>query len=459
MTGKPFPRLAVALTVAVGAISPAAAAAAHNAREIHHKRQSGPQTILASRQSGPGGLGANANSKADSISLNGRWVVFDSAASNLAGPHNGVQRVYARDTKTGRTILVSRNSGGHPANRNSFGGSISASGKFVTFASDATNLGSHNQRMNVYVRDLRTRETVLVSRRSGTFGAEANGNSFGATMSTDGKFVSFTSAATNLGADNGATNVYVRDLRSGQTALVSRQSGVNSSDANGPSFEASISPHGRYVVFVSDATNLGSGTTTTGTDEIYVRDRKTHTTSLVSRASGATGGVANGHSDEPTVSLLGHRVAFSSTATNLSSDAAAVRNVYVRDLTTEQTVLVSRADGPTGAAGNADSGNPSISADGRFVAFASSATNLKPEALHVRNVYERDLETGHLALVSRASGIGGAPANADSADPAISPAGRFVAFDSLATNLSPQAQHVLNTYRRGVLTPGSVLVP
>ena len=459
---KPLVRFGIALLAAVGVIFPAMAAAQETLYPRHLK---GPQTLLVSRADGPMGAGANANSKADSISVQGQWVVFDSAASNLPGPNNGVTEVYERNLLTRQTILVSENTAGAPANGNSFGGSVAANGRFIAFASLATNLGTHNQRENVFVRDMQTGETVLISRRSGIFGAEANRNSFGPTMSTDGRFVSFSSDATNLGATNHTTNVYVRGLRSGRTALVSRQSGIGGEQADGRSFEASISPHGRYVVFVSDADNLVPGAPSPGIDEIYVRDRVTHTTTLLSRADGPSGAPANSPSGEPTVSLDGHRVVFSSTATNLVATpvaGSAVREVYLRDLNSDETTLVSRGEAPNGAPANADSGEPVITADGRYVAFASEATNLQPMAVPataapVREVYERNLMTGALALVSRANGPGGSPANADSAAPAISPAGHYVAFSSAATNLSPIAQPVINVYRRGDMTRAGLL--
>ncbi len=461
-------RVGMALCVAVGISFPAMAAAQpqYQLPPRHHLKN--PRTALVSRADGRGGTGANADSKADSISVYGQWVVFDSAATNLPGPNNGVKEVYERNVVTKHTVLVSQNTAGAAANGNSFGGSVSANGKFIAFASLATNLGTHNQKENIFVRDMQTGETVLVSRKSGVFGAEANRNSFGPTMSTDGRFVSFSSAASNLGATNKTTNVYVRDLGSERTNLVSRQSGVGGTQANGRSFEASISPHGRYVVFISDATNLSpEAASTPATEEIYVRDRITHTTTLVSRASGLSGAPANGASGEPTVSLDGRHVVFSSVATNLVATPTAVpavREVYLRNLKTDETTLISRGEGSSGAPANGDSGAPAISADGHYVAFASAATNLTPAvvpstAAPLRDVYERDLRTGSLALVSRASGASGAPGNGNSGDPAISPAGHYVAFDSVATNLSPAAQPVLNVYRRGVLNPGGFLIP
>ncbi len=459
-------RVGMALCIALGASFPAIATAQPPLLLPHHLKN--PRTVLISRADGLSGAGANADSKADSISVYGQWVVFDSAATNLPGPNNGVKEVYERNVMTNQTVLVSQNTAGVPANGNSLGGSVSANGKFIAFASLATNLGTHNQRENIFVRDMQTGETVLVSRKSGVFGAEANRNSFGPTMSTDGRFVSFSSDATNLGATNKTTNVYVRDLRSEKTNLVSRQSGMAGAQANGRSFEASISPHGRYVVFISDATNLSpEAASTPATEEIYVRDRTTHTTTLVSRASGPTGAPANGPSGEPTVSLDGRHIVFSSVATNLVATPTAepaVREVYLRDLNTDETTLLSRGEGINGVPANRNSGAPVISADGRYVAFASEATNLLSAVVpsttaSVRNVYERDLRTRSLALVSRASGATGAPANGNSGDPAISPAGHYVAFDSVATNLSPAAQAVLNVYRRGVLNPGGFLIP
>src|SRR4051794_36626829 len=159
---------------------------------------------------------------------------------------------------------------------------------------------------------------------------------------------------------------------------------------------------------------------------------------LVSRAGGAEGATGNDGSTAAALAAGGRFVAFSSNATNLHpDDADAVSDVFVRDLQAGTLVLASRGSGIAGAKGDGSSGVPSISSDGRFVAFASNATNLVTEdADGTSDIVVRDLQTNTTTLVSRASGAG-VKSNADSFTPAISANGRFVAFASNASNLSP----------------------
>src|SRR5260221_8211665 len=157
-----------------------------------------------------------------------------------------------------------------------------------------------------------------------------------------------------------------------------------------------------------------------------------------SRASGRHGPRAVGDCRLPVISANGRYVAFASKAKNLSRiDKDDVEDIFVRDLKTNRTTLVSRAPGKRGAAGNGDSSNPSISADGRYVAFESYASNLGPaDNSTIPDVFVRDLRSGRVFLASRAAN-GGALATPPSAHPAISGDGRFVAFDSRGSNLRP----------------------
>ncbi len=184
--------------------------------------------------------------------------------------------------------------------------------------------------------------------------------------------------------------------------LVSRAAG---GPANGDSFQGSLSATGRYVAFASDADNL-SGEDGDATTDIFVRDTVTGTTTLVSRASGLGGAAGNTSSVVPSISADGRRVAFHSSAANLSAeDDDSVIDVFVRDLATGATILVSRASGSAGAAGDANSFNASISADGGSVAFQSEADNLSAEDDDaVFDIFVRDLATDTTTLASRASG-------------------------------------------------------
>jgi Tol biopolymer transport system component len=281
-------------------------------------------------------------------------------------------------------------------------------------------------------------DAVLVSRATGAAGAAASDISFpSSSISADGRFVAFASAADNLSdADDDAhSNVYVRDLQARTTTYVSRAAGEA---GHGFSARPSISADGRVVAFDSDATNL-SDADHDGYGDVFVRDRQANTTTLVSRASdqgGLPGAGGNGASDTASISADGRFVAFISSAGNFSdADNDSFQNIYVRDLHARTTTHVSRAS--DGAPADRISGEPAISADGRFVAFASDARNLSEEDDdRFRDVFVRDLHANTTTYVSRSSDE--AAGNGRSSEPAISADGRYVAFQSDASNLSEQ---------------------
>ncbi len=249
--------------------------------------------------------------------------------------------------------------------------------------------------------------------------------------SSDGRYIVFTSSADGMsGADaDNVENVYVRDLATSTTILVSRADGPTGAPANGDSEHPAISGNGEFVAFASRATNLFS-TDTGGSSQVYVRDIFNGTTRLVSRATGAAGIVGDKNSDEPSISDDGSVIAFSSFATNLGGGAAHGQ-VYVRQSST--TTVVSTFDTMT-TPGNADSTGPSISGNGKFVAFATSAA-LVPgtDNNNAVDVYRRTLanNTEQLASIG-AGGVG----NSGSGGASIDDDGGRVAFVSNAKNLS-----------------------
>jgi hypothetical protein len=236
----------------------------------------------------------------------------------------------------------------------------------------------------------------LVSRASGASGAKGNGLSKVIGISGDGRFVAFSSLATNLSPDDGDATYdsYVRDLQTGTTTLVCRASGADGAKGNGASADGAVSADGRFVAFESGATNLDPDDGDAIFDA-YVRDLQTNTTTLVSRASGASGPKGNADSIvfANAISSDGRFVAFASRATNLSpDDGDQTSDVFVRDLQTDATTLVSRAAGSSGAKGNGDSYAAYLSGDGRFVAFGSQATNLSADdGDAITDVFRRDL--------------------------------------------------------------------
>jgi len=377
------------------------------------------------------GTQANGGSFTPSISADGRYVAFASIAVNLvSGDTNGVQDIFVHDRQTGQTTRVSVASGGAQANGPSFDPSISADGRYVAFASLATNLvsGDTNDHRDIFVHDRQTGQTTRVSVASG--GAQANGPSFDPSISADGRYVAFASNASNLvsGDTNNTGDIFVHDRQTGATTRVSI--GPGGTQANRGSLAPSISADGRYVAFHSDATNLVSGVTN-GTTHIFVHDRQTGATTRVSVASDGTEG--NSGSIKPSISADGRYVAFQSIATNLVSGCTnGTQHIFVHDRQTGQTTCVSVAS--DGTEGNSGSNNPSISANGRYVAFQSQANNLvSGDTGFITDIFIHDRQTGVTTRVSIA--FDGTEANNVSSAPSISADGRYIAFESNASNL------------------------
>ena len=376
-----------------------------------------------------------------SISGDGRFVAFGSDSVDIVPDDknnpNG-EDVFVRDRKKGVTERVNVSSSGAEADRCTSwcSPSISADGRFVAFTSPATNLvpsdTSHYEDIFVHDRETGLTERVSVS----SSGSQADQKSGGASISAGGRFVVFQSYATNLvpGDANGpgvkGSDVFVHDRETGRTERVS----VNSSggEANEYSCNGRITPGGRFVAFQSKATNLVPGDMN-GRWDIFVHDRKTGTTERVSVRS--SGGEADHYSWGPSISADGRFVAFRSKAANLvTGDVIGKHDIFVHDRKTRRTERVNVS--PSGHEANDLSQSASISADGRFVAYDSSASNLVPGDTNGQSdIFVRDRETGTTVRVSVSAS--GEQANRHCLDAAISADGRFVAFTSGATNLVP----------------------
>ncbi len=366
---------------------------------------------LVSREAdGDGGAQANEPSFEAVINANGRFVAFASYATNLI-PGGGTDTngfttdIFVFDRETGGIEVVSRqdvNDGGAQANLFSRWPAISGNGRYVGFASQGTNLipgggiDVNGEDYDIFLFDRHTTGLELVTRQdAGDGGAQANESSFAHSINGDGRYVAFSSNATNLipgggTDDNGrGADIFVLDRQTGGLELISRQDvGDGGAQANSSSGNPWISGDGRYIAFESRATNLipGGGTDVNGTDaDIFLFDRQTGGLELISRQDVADGGAqANDGSGSPSISADGRFVAFGSSATNLMPSGGADANgsngdVFVFDRHTGGLQLVSRQDaGDGGAQANGSSSVPSISADGRYVAFESRATNLIP---------------------------------------------------------------------------------
>jgi hypothetical protein len=378
-----------------------------------------------------GGAQGNGSSYYSYISADGRYVAFYSEASNLvSGDTNGYADIFVHDRQTGQTSRVSIASNGTQGNGDPAWSPISANGRYVAFDSYASNLvsGDTNGAWDVFVHDRQTGVTSRISVASGE--TQGNGSSISPSISTDGRYVAFDSTATNLvsGDTNGHEDVFVHDRQTGQTSRVSIAS--DGTQGNGHSGWPSISADGRYVAFLSRAGNLVSGDTN-GWYDVFVHDRQTVTTSRVSVASSGTQG--NGSSTNPSISADGRYVTFDSIATNLvNGDTNGAGDVFIHDQQTDVTSRVSLAS--DGLQGNSDSYIRSISADGRYVAFYSYANNLvSGDTNGTADIFVHDRQTGITIRVSTASD--GAQGNGSSYYSSISADGRYVAFQSNASNL------------------------
>jgi Tol biopolymer transport system component len=394
---------------------------------------------------------ANHGSSFPSISADGRFVAFTSRASNLTlDDINGVSDVFVHDFQSGATSLASVSSDGLPGDRASKFPSMSADGRFVAFESAATNLVPRdtNGVPDIFVRDLQAGVTVRVSVKSN--GTQVRRGGLFPKISADGSTIGFHSSAEKMvaGDTNRTIDSFVHSLQTGETTRVSVAS--DGSEANGASFTPRLSADGHLVAFVSDASNLVSDDVNARGD-VFLHNLQTRQTTLVSVAS--DGGAANGGSEFSSLSSDGRFVAFTSTADDLVvGDTNGARDVFVRDLQTGVTTRVSIASDGSESEGPSDSSAASLSADGRFVSFTSAASDLVVgDTNEVRDAFVHDRQTSETIRVSVDSG--GSEADLGSRlYCVISADGRFVAFASDATNLvSSDLNDAPDIFERGPL--------
>lgn len=370
-----------------------------------------------------GGASAAANSFSPSVSDGGRVVAFHSAAATLvAGDTNGVIDAFARDMTTGTTVRVSVSSAGVQGDGDSSFPSISANGRYVAFESFATGLvpGDTNSVRDVFVHDRVTGATVRAS--LGTGSVESNGGCGWASISAGGDLVAFESTAGNLvpGDGNGTYDVFVRDL--GEDTLVRVSVSSSGAEGNAQSRRPSLSADGRFVAFESDATNLDP----LGVEGVFVHELATGVTRLVSTNILGQPAIDTGPTGSAAISGDGRWVAFMSWADGLVPvDSYNGPDVFLKDTATGQVWLASQS---SSGQFSAFAGEPAISADGRYVAFDLGFTG--------RLVYRFDRELGYAEPASIPAG-GGTP-DSRTRNAAISPDGTVVAFESGAQNILPE---------------------
>ena len=392
----------------------------------------GAVSVRTSRVSiATGSAQANGHSIAPAISGDGRFVAFYSDAPDLvAGDTNRVRDVFVHDRQTGETTRVSLGPDGAEANGDSFAPALSVDGRYVVFSSSASNLvpGDTNRADDIFLRDRVANTTIRIS--VGLGGAGPNGGSYDPAISAGGTVVAYTSDATNLvsGDANGVRDVFVYDRAAGTTTLASVSTDGKQTDA--PSATPALDADGRIVAFASFADNLIVGDENE-TSDVFVHDRRTGATTRVSVYNG--GFEADGDSFRPALSADGRLVAFESDSFNLAwYDPDEGFDIYVYD---RQADVVSPASvDDAGNLGNDTSMGPSISSDGRYVAYYTDATDLVPgDQNGASDVVLYDRQSGAATRLS--VGNSGVEADGDSLRPAISSDGTLVAYESAATNL------------------------
>jgi Tol biopolymer transport system component len=335
------------------------------------------QVSLVSGDNSAASIPGNGPSSSPVISVDGQAVAFVSQATNLLAPlipSVTGQQVYVTDSATGLISLASRNNSGTAGDGNSSAPSISADGRFVAFASLSTNLVPGVSGQHVYLHDRQTNQTSLISQSSE--GAVGGGNSSAPSISSDGRFVAFVSLSSNLVSGVSGQQIYLRDTQANQTTLLSQNSdGVT---GNGESSSPSISSSGPFVKvgFSSVSTNLVSGVTGS---QIYLRDTQAGATTLVSKDNNVAPNPGNGPSSESEISSDGRYVVFASQATNLlapGTPSVAGPQIYLRDTIGNVTSLISQDNSGIPATAGSSNLSPVVTTNGAFVAFVSSATNL-----------------------------------------------------------------------------------
>jgi len=443
--------------------------------------------------------GGNGDSFTPIISADGRFVLFSSSANNLLTLANGdpipvrgasKMNLFVRDRTNGTTALVSVNAAGNAGgNGNSFPSAISADGRFVLFESTASDLvpGDTNSVNDVFLRDLVSGVTLLVSTNGS--GGVANDQSHSPVMTRDGRYIAFVSAASNLtiGDSNGIPDVFLRDMQAAATMLVSFGAlPTNTAPSAGSSENPEISADGRYVAFQSTATNLVPGVTTSG--DIYVRDTvaaltrhasvdaralfgttnavcfnhalsadgnyvayevstnqptSTNASGMILRFSVASGEteVVNTNANRATIAFEeNHSLAmtpdgrFIAFVGNTNDNSGTTKAIYLWDGLDATTKLVS-GDFNDFVSPGSISDSPAMDVSGRFVAFLSSSTNLVTNSLFGEfHLYLRDVQSGTTRLMAMDTNGAGAPLS-PATDLSISSNGQFVAFESQDTGL------------------------
>lgn len=388
-----------------------------------------------------------------SISADGRFVVFSSYASNLAGDDwNKTADIFFYDLWRRKITLTSRSKAGVVGNGLSDGAAISADSRFIVFYSYANNLvdGDTNGKADIFLQNRITGDIEIISRSPE--GGLGNNDSYNPIISSDGRYVVYASWASNLvsGDTNLRTDIFRYDRLRRETIRVSV--GNNGQQSNGDSANNDSSPamsaDGRYVAFSSSADNLVAGDTNESWD-VFLRDILAGKTERVSvNDSGLQGNDNSGYWSTPSVSADGRIVAFRSVATNLvDNDWNGLGDIFIRNLRRRETTRVSVDKWGNEIYDDDALRNPVLSANARYVFFESWSDSLvEGDSNGWQDIVVYDRGTGVSQLVSL--NTQGRQGNNRSANPAVSADGRFIAFHSQATNFAPDVNGAWDVFVR-----------
>jgi Tol biopolymer transport system component len=366
-----------------------------------------------------------------SLSTDARYVAFESIAKLVAKDTNPGYDVYLKDRVTGKTSLMSVMSSGSqpPGTWDSIASETSADGRYVVFESAAPLVpGDVNGGNDVYLHDRLSKKTRMMNVRSNG-SRPSNGTSFEASISPNGRYIAFTSDSTDLvtGDGNSQQDIFLHDRTTSKTRRVSVSS--NGTETDGSSERPSVADTG-VVAFSSFATTLVPGDGN-GVEDVFVHDSSNRKTHRVSVTSG--GGEGSGQSHEVSISRSGDTVSFKSVSQLSPKDGDTSSDVYVHVSSTGKTLLMSLKSNGTHVSGTSASYTGSLSHSGRYVVFTTDVPLVAGDGNGTYDIYRHDRKTGKTILAS--VGHGGAGADQNIYEGVISGNGRFVAFDTPATNM------------------------
>lgn len=406
---------------------------------VVNQTTSSTQVISAAAQPSPYTNTTEESGYLRQISAGGTIIAFASAASNLVpGDNNNKTDIFVRDLLSRTTTLVTSSSSKIAANGNSRDFTISSNGRFVAFVSEATNLvdGTTIASGAVYVKDLLLGSLFVVSTRNESSNAVSGRHP---SLSADGRYVAFQSESSDLVDNdfNGQSDIFVKDLQTGALQRVSVSG--QAIEGSGPSFDAQISEDGSFIVFASRSENFVANDNNNQSD-IFVKNIQTGALEIASVDT--SGNASNGWSESPSISSDGRFVAFKTFANNLSpADTQNYSDIYVKDMLNETVFLVSSDS--DGIVGNYVSTAPMISSNGQFVVFTSGASNLVNNDNNGSfDVYVKNILTNTVTLVPRAQSVF---VGSDSF-PSISNEGQYVSFGTLESLVSDDRRGQ-DTYR------------